>query len=339
MRLLAAAAAILASAEGGLPAAADGARGDAAAVVLVVGGQPLSRREFEAALRRCGYDETSPPEQKRQVEATVIEQLVDERLLRGEIKRQKIDVGKAEVDAVVEQIRAQLTSRKTTLDQFLAQSGGDEQSLRSQLAFEIGLKKLLGPRVTSDALTEIYRKHHRDIDGTRLRASHILLRPDTGLGDETVPVLVRQANNIRGEILRGEITFADAAGKFSAGPSRRRGGDLGFLPRNGVMVEEFAKEAFSLARGEISKPTVTPFGIHLITITDIQPGTADPASLRPQLEKILAQECLREVLARARETTPITYSPGVPHFDPATPAGGPQPRRIIVGHAAAAAAE
>jgi parvulin-like peptidyl-prolyl isomerase len=319
---------------GGPWAAADDAIGDAAAVVLLVGDKPLYQQEFEAALRRSGYDETSSPEQKRQTQATVIEQMVDERLLRGEIKRQKIEVGNAEVDAVVEQIRSQLASRKITLAQFLAQSGGDEQSLRSQLSFEIGLKKLLGPRVTSDALTEIYRKHHRDLDGTRLRASHILLRPDTGLGDETVPALVRQANEIRGAILRGEMTFADAAQKFSAGPSRRQGGDLGFFPRQGAMVEEFAREAFSLARGEISKPLVTPFGIHLITITDIQPGNADPELLRPQLEKILAQECLRELTARARETTPIAYSPGVPHFDPATPAGGPQPRRIIVGHAA-----
>lgn len=321
------------AASGCLPTAADEARGATSAIVAKVGDRTVYRHELEAALRRAGYDETAAADQRRLVQATALEQLVDEQLLRGEIKRRKITASDAEVNVVIDQIRSQLAARKVGFDQFLAQSGGDEQLLRSQISFEIGLKKLLGPRVTKEALTDVYRKHHRDIDGTRLRASHILLRPDAGLGAEAVPALVRQANEIRGAILRGEISFADAATRFSNGPSRRRGGDVGFFPRRGLLVEEFSREAFALARGEVSKPFVTPFGVHLVTITDVQAGTADLEMLRPQLERILAQDCLREVLVRAVEETPVVYAAGVPYFDPNTPAGGEHPRRIIVGHA------
>ena len=72
------------------------------------------------------------------------------------------------------------------------------------------------------------------------------------------------------------MTFADAAEKYSAGPSRAKGGDLGFIPRHGIMVEPFARAAFVLAKGEISPPMATVFGIHLITVTDVKPGDEKP---------------------------------------------------------------
>jgi hypothetical protein len=45
---------------------------------------------------------------------------------------------------------------------------------------------------------------------------------------------------------------------------------------------------------------------------------------------MVAAEVLRERLARARAATTIEYAPGVPHFDPTTPAESGQPRRVVV---------
>lgn len=312
---------------------ATAAPAEATLAVASVGGKPVPAGEFLAALRRVGLDPSAASDQQAQARAEVLEKLVDARLLRNEIENRKITVDDREIAAVVEQMRARLAATNSTLAEFLARSNTDERAFRDEIALELGLGKLLRPRMTDAAIEAAFLKHGRDIDGTRLRASHIVLRPDPGRGEDAIPAAVKEANAIRRDILQGELGFADAARKFSAGPSRRRDGDLGYFPRYGVMVDDFARTAFTLAKGDISKPVVTPFGVHLIMVTEVVPGEVRAEQLRPQLEKLVAQEFLREMLVRARAETDIVYAPGVAHFDPATPVGASEPRRIIVSGA------
>ena len=52
--------------------------------------------------------------------------------------------------------------------------------------------------------------------------------------------------------------------------TKGRGGDLGFLTR-GRTVKEFDQAAFKLKKGEVSGIVKTPFGLHLIQVTEVQP--------------------------------------------------------------------
>ena len=310
--------------------ASRGDKGPAAIVVARVGEQPIYRAELDAALRRFGHDRIRSPEQRQRLEAETIEQLVDERLLKQRIAKEKIVADKEKVTALVQQMRSQLAERNIPLETFLSQSGRDEALLRSQIELEVALEKLVSPRVTKAALESLFADRRRELDGTRLRASHIVLRPDLARGADAVPEMIRKADAIRREILTGTITFEEAAKKYSAGPSRRQGGDVGYFPRQGPMDETFSREAFKLAKGDVSKPFVSPFGVHIVTITDIQPGNASFETVRPQLEKMLAQQAIREILASCRRETPVRFAAGVPHFDPAIPVGDAGPRRIVL---------
>src|SRR5262249_15970589 len=69
-----------------------------------------------------------------------------------------------------------------------------------------------------------------------------------------------------------EDTFADVARKESACPSKAQGGDLGWFPRAGSMVEPFAQAAFALKPYEMSDVVTTRFGCHLILATDRRAG-------------------------------------------------------------------
>ena len=80
----------------------------------------------------------------------------------------------------------------------------------------------------------------------------------------------------------------------------------------------------------MSQPFVTPLGVHVVQVTAIEPGRAGLDTLRPKLEALLAETMLRETLARLRQATAVDFGPGVAHFDPATPADGTLPRRIVV---------
>ena len=87
-----------------------------------------------------------------------------------------------------------------------------------------------------------------------VRASHILVNSEA------------QALRLKKEIEDGEITFEDAAQKYSTCPSGKNGGDLGYFGRN-QMVKSFEDAAFNLPIGSISNPVKTEFGYHLIKVT------------------------------------------------------------------------
>lgn len=311
------------------PAAASAA---GTSVAISVGDTPISKAELEAAVRRAAQGRFLEPAAQLRLTAETAEQLVDERLLRREVDAQQVTVDEDEVTEVVSRMRSQLSQRNASLETFLAQSGRDEASLRSQIRLEAALNKILLPKLTSDALEAAFVKHRRDIDGTLVRASHIVLRPDPGRGSDAIGHLDRRAARIRSEILQGTVSFAEAARRHSAGPSRRQGGDIGYFPRRGPLDEEFARQAFALAKGEMSKPFATAFGVHLVLVTDVKPGDTRPDMLRPQLEKLVVQDAIREILARGRELTPIEYAPGVPHFETDADRGRPGRRVVVADH-------
>lgn len=299
----------------------------ATVVVARLDGRPILRAELDAAVRRLGGGATAS---SPQAQAQVLEQLIDERLVRAEIERAAVAASEKDINAAFEQARLQVIARGGTMEDFLAQTGRNEKGFRDRLALDLGINRLLAPKLTTAALEAEFAAHRRELDGSMVRASHIVLRPPSAVGEEAVASGLAQAEKIRRDVLRGSLSFADAAKKHSAGPSRHRGGDVGMFPRHGAMHELFAKQAFTLAKGEISKPFITPFGIHLLTVTAVEPGINDLAAVRPLVEQLLAQRLLREIVMAARRRATIEYEPGVPHLDPLTVSAEAAEQRVVV---------
>lgn len=89
---------------------------------------------------------------------------------------------------------------------------------------------------------------------TQVRASHILVKT------------ANEAMEIKKEIDNGG-DFEYYARLYSLCPTGQNGGDLGYFGR-GQMVPEFERKAFSLPVGQVSDPVFSPFGWHLIKVTD-----------------------------------------------------------------------
>ena len=89
---------------------------------------------------------------------------------------------------------------------------------------------------------------------TQVRASHILVKT------------ANEAKEIKKEIDNGG-DFEYYARLYSLCPTGQNGGDLGYFGR-GQMVPEFERKAFSLPVGQVSDPVFSPFGWHLIKVTD-----------------------------------------------------------------------
>ena len=96
-------------------------------------------------------------------------------------------------------------------------------------------------------------------------------------------------DKIKSEIDSKELTFEEAAMKYSTCPSKE-GGSLGVFGR-GMMVPEFEDEAFKLDINVVSEPVKTQFGYHLIKVEDKNEGREMPfEEIKAQIVNKLLQE-------------------------------------------------
>lgn len=304
-----------------LPAAA----GDAADVLVRVDGEPITRGERDAVVSRAG---AAPGPA---LEAAVIEQLVDQRLLLAELARRHAIPAAEEVDEAIAALEARGKEDPGFASTWKAMQA-DPERLRRQLELELAITKTVQPQVTRAALDEHFAQHHREFDGTRLRISHILLRPLSGNIDAEEQELRRRAEEIRLAVVQGDVTFEEAARMHSDGPSRRQGGDLGWIGRHEPCAEDFSTQVFPLAKGNVSPPFISSSGVHVVTVTDVQPGRLGLEDVAPAVQAHFAATTVRKMIRALREEATVEWLPGVPHFDPAeSPDGGR--RRVIVGGA------
>ncbi|WP_372717302.1 SurA N-terminal domain-containing protein [Immundisolibacter sp.] len=134
------------------------------------------------------------------------------------------------------------------------------------------------------------------------RARHILVN----VAEDAAPEVIEQAR-LKAAGLRDKISagtdFATLAKTESGDPgSAAQGGDLGFFPR-GTMTPAFDEAAFSLAKGSLSEPIRTPFGFHLLEVTDIRAATVPPlAEVRDSVTQRLQRELAEERFFAAADT-------------------------------------
>ena len=93
------------------------------------------------------------------------------------------------------------------------------------------------------------------------------MKPETVMAKHILVEDKELCEKIKAEIDSNELTFEEAAQKYSTCPSKEQGGNLGSFGR-GMMVPEFEKAAFELAIGVVSEPVQTTFGYHLIKVED-----------------------------------------------------------------------
>jgi len=107
-----------------------------------------------------------------------------------------------------------------------------------------------------------------------VRASHILVKTE------------EEAQDLKKRLDQGE-DFGMLARKVSLDLATKfRGGDLGTI-KKGQTVSQFERTLFALKAGEISNPVVTPFGWHIIKVTDRTSGA--PLSFEDAKDQVKEQ--------------------------------------------------
>jgi parvulin-like peptidyl-prolyl isomerase len=143
----------------------------------------------------------------------------------------------------------------------------------------------------------------------KVRASHILLQLKPGSSEEDEKKVLAKAEDLKKKAATGD--FGKLAAQNSEDPgSKMKNGDLGFFDRK-AMVKEFADAAFTAPVGQVVGPVKSPFGYHLIKVTEKQ--EAAPADFEKQkvevAQKVLADDkmvaemkVLEEAVSKGDET-------------------------------------
>ena len=93
--------------------------------------------------------------------------------------------------------------------------------------------------------------------------------------------------------------------------SAKQGGDLGFFAKE-EMVEPFAKAAFAMKPNTLSEIVVTPYGYHIIYVTDRKKAGAESFDkVKPEIKSFLENQekvkVLQEYVNTLKNNAKIEY--------------------------------
>jgi peptidyl-prolyl cis-trans isomerase C len=231
-------------------------------------------------------------------------------------------------------MKAELKKIGRDFEKMLAELKVSEKELREHIAADLRWFKYASAQATDKALGEMFAKEKDMFDGTAVRARHILVTPatqdDKGLQTAMVKItevkkaieadvtaglakLPTTADKLAREKARGDLlveAFAKHAKDKSDCPTKANGGDVGFFQKAGFMVQPFANASFALQVNQMSEVVRTPFGLHLIVVTERRPGKEVKFEEVKDMVKEVYFDRLHDYLAaQLRQKAKITINP------------------------------
>ena len=209
----------------------------------------------------------------------ILDQLIDEKLIVAEAKRQGVTAPDAEVNQQVEQAMREAKERLGSAEAFAEQLKREnltEDKLREKYRNEVRrqmlaqrlVQKQVAHKQVSQAEAEAYFKAHPEkfpkMPGqVRVSLIQIPVMPDSVTEAKARAAAVAA----RARISKGE-KFAKVAAEVSDDPaSARAGGDLGFLTK-GNADPAFERALFSQKPGQLGQPVRGAFGWHIIEVIE-----------------------------------------------------------------------
>lgn len=149
---------------------------------------------------------------------------------------------------------------------FEAEAEGLHETDAFKREFETYRKQLAQPYLSAQEVEEKLIKEAYDRSAYVVRASHLLLRCESGASPEDTLRIYKTAVAYRDSVVRGGKEFAVIAEKYSEDPSAKTNkGELGYFSVFD-MVYPFESAAFSTKPGNVSEPIRTRFGYHLVKV-------------------------------------------------------------------------
>lgn len=274
--------------------------------MLQMANPPLRPSEFEDQIRRSIVLE------KLQGALTDWISLTD-REIEDEFRRRNEKVKLAVVNFPAEKFRESVAGSVTDADVAKAfEDRKDDYRLPEKRKIKFATIDTQAIHERTQVTPEDVQRHYEDNQQQfstpeQVRASHILLKTE-GKDDAAVR---KQAEEILAKVKAPGADFAKIANQYTEEEiGKTRGGDLEFFGR-GRMAKEFEDASFALQPGQISPVVKSPFGYHVIKVTDRKPPVTRPLDeVSTQIqEQIKAERSQAEAQRIATEVAALLKSP------------------------------
>ena len=284
----------------------------------------VARKSYES--RDQDFPKAGTPEYQS-IQTQYLAFLVQREEFRKEAEKLDIEITEKDVDQQLDELlESRFDGDRKKLDAALEEQGFSFEAFRKTALETSVLSDKLFEEVTKDVeVTDAdvllyYTQNQAQYASPESRdVRHILVSEKNGDDEVDYPRSKAEADRIYAE-LRGGADFAALAKAESDDPgSKDQGGKLTI--RRGETVPPFDKTAFSLERGQISRPVKTTFGYHVIeALTGVRPATTRKLeeveeSIRQQLLQERKNEAMTEWVddLRKRYDGKVTYAVG---FEP-----------------------
>lgn len=325
--------------------------------VIMVNDKPITKQEFDKAFAavsnnpmfaQLGVDLKTDQNSflYLMLKDRVVNELIVKSLLDQEIEKRRIKVSDEDINKELKSMIDKIGSKEKFND-ILKQNGVTPDQFKKDLSEEVKIKKLVDSlSLVSVGDNEVEKYYKANLDKfkypDKVRASHILITANpvqikeeilaspegkkltSKQLDEKVKKEVdskfEKANKLLAEVKKDPTQFAKIAKANSEDKmSAQQGGDLGYFSQQ-EMVEGFSKVAFSMKPGTISDVVKTPYGYHIIYVTDrIKAGTEPLAKVKQEIKEYLENQeqvkILQKFIDSLKANAKIVYKD--PSFNPA----------------------
>ncbi len=231
----------------------------------------------------------------QEVKKRVLEILINRELLYQESQRMGFIIDDKGLNEQYKMLKERFPSEeefKTTLLKMKISEKRLKSQLRKQLAIQKFIDKQFAQKIEVDEKeAKAFYDRHPELfkSPEQVRARHLLIKVPPGADEAKKKEARKRLEAIKARLEKGE-DFSTLAKTYSEGPSKERGGDLGYF-RRGQMVKPFEDVAFALSPGKVSGIVETKFGYHLIKVIDKRPESKIAfKEVRQKLEQYLKQQ-------------------------------------------------
>ena len=266
----------------------------------VVNGAVITQDQFDNEFGQVNQEflkqgRTPTNSQLKEIKKTVLETLINRELLFQESRKTGIHIKEEVIQDQLESVKKRFPNQ-AEFKKALKQMKLIENDVKSQIGRALAIRELINKqiiqkivitdqesRVSYDTRPEAFKQPEQ------VRASHILAEVKPNADKSEKSKAMEKIKKVQKQLGEGE-DFAGLAKKYSDGPSKTKGGDLGYFKR-GQMVKPFEDAAFALEPNQVSDIVETDFGYHLIKVFDKRPGRVLPyEEVAQRINKYLAKE-------------------------------------------------
>lgn len=217
-------------------------------IVAVVNGEIITFLDLQQQIRVITGQAPTDVEAAR-IAPQVLDGMIDDIIVRQEAVRLKVEVSDSEVDNEIRQFKARHRMTDDDFQRSLRLQGLTEEQFRERSRQDIVKHQIINYMVrrkvvvTQEEIDAYKERNRTELSTDRTVDLQILAVMDSA-----------QAEELRGRIASGELSFADAVERYSVGPKADDGAMVGVRWRD--LAEPWREALRDLGAGDLSRPVL-----------------------------------------------------------------------------------